>query len=377
MRILFTFAGGNGHFEPLIPLATAALAAGHTVAFASGPGLRAAVTAAGFTAFAVGSGGPDNAATITALAPLDPERERRDLREGFARRATGERLPGLLALLAEWQPEVLVRDETDYAAAIAADQLGLPCATMTCMPAGGFATDEVVGGPLHEWRAAQGLPPDPGLSMVRRLVLSGLPLSFRDPADPLPATARAFRPLIPRQPTEVPDWIIPGRPAVYFTLGTIFNRESGDLFTRVLAGLRELDAAVLVTVGRQLDPADLGPQPAHVRVERYRPQAEILPHCALVVSQGGSGAVTGTLAHGLPALLLPMGADQPYNAQRCAALGFARVLDPTTATPDQVRANAAALLTDPGYARRTQEFAREIAALPGPDIALEWITALR
>ncbi|MGO1053406.1 glycosyltransferase [Crossiella sp. CA198] len=304
MRILFTFAGGNGHFEPLIPLATAALAAGHTVAFASGPGLRAAVAAAGFTVFAVGSGGPDNAAAITPLAPLDPERERRDLREGFARRVTGERLPGLLTLLARWRPDVLVRDGADYAAAIAADQLGQPCASMTCMPAGGFATDEVVGGPLHEWRATQGLAPDPGLSMLRRLVLAGLPLSFRDPAD-------------------------------------------------------------------------LGPQPPHVRVERYRPQAEILPHCDLVVSQGGSGAVTGTLAHGLPALLLPMGADQPHNAARCAALGFAKVLDPTTATPDQVRANAAALLTDPEYARRTQEYAGEIAALPGPDIALEWITALR
>ncbi|MBB4679268.1 glycosyltransferase [Crossiella cryophila] len=236
MRILFTFAGGNGHFDPLTPLAAAALAAGHTVAFASGPGLRAVVAAAGFTAFAVGSGSPDNAAAITALAPLDPERERRDLREGFARRLTGERLPGLLDLLAQWQPDVLVRDETDYAAAIAADRLGLPCASMTCMPAGGFATDAVVGGPLHEWRAAQGLPPDPGLDMLRHLVLTGLPLSFRDPADPLPATARAFRPLLPRPRTEVPDWVIPGRPGFYFTLGTIFNRESGDLFTRALAG---------------------------------------------------------------------------------------------------------------------------------------------
>lgn len=32
--MLFTFAGGNGHFEPLVPLARAAAAAGHTLAFA-------------------------------------------------------------------------------------------------------------------------------------------------------------------------------------------------------------------------------------------------------------------------------------------------------------------------------------------------------
>jgi UDP:flavonoid glycosyltransferase YjiC (YdhE family) len=31
------------------------------------------------------------------------------------------------------------------------------------------------------------------------------------------------------------------RPSVYLTLGTIFNRESGDLFARMLAGLARLD----------------------------------------------------------------------------------------------------------------------------------------
>jgi UDP:flavonoid glycosyltransferase YjiC (YdhE family) len=37
MRILFTFAGGSGHLEPLIPIARAAEAAGHTVAFSGRP----------------------------------------------------------------------------------------------------------------------------------------------------------------------------------------------------------------------------------------------------------------------------------------------------------------------------------------------------
>ena len=33
LRLLFTFAGGIGHLEPLVPLASAAAAAGHSVAF--------------------------------------------------------------------------------------------------------------------------------------------------------------------------------------------------------------------------------------------------------------------------------------------------------------------------------------------------------
>ena len=126
-----------------------------------------------------------------------------------------------------------------------------------------------------------------------------------------------------------PEWLAElERPLVYFTLGTIFNLESGDLFERVLAGLSGLPVSVVVTVGREVDPKALGPQPGNVRVEQYVPQSLLLPRCDLVVSHAGSGSVVGALAHGLPMVLLPIGADQPLNAARCEALGVARVLDP-------------------------------------------------
>jgi len=70
-----------------------------------------------------------------------------------------------------------------------------------------------------------------------------------------------------------------------------------------------------------------GARPANVQIERYVPQKHLLPHCQLVVSHGGSDSVLGALAHGLPMVLLPIGADQPLNAVRCHALGVARVLD--------------------------------------------------
>ena len=98
---------------------------------------------------------------------------------------------------------------------------------------------------------------------------------------------------------------------MYFTLGTIFNLESGDLFQHVLAGLRDLPINLLITVGRHIDPAEFGPQPAHIHLARFIPQTEILPYCDLVVSHGGSGSVMGALVQGLPSVLIPMGADQP------------------------------------------------------------------
>ena len=164
--------------------------------------------------------------------------------------------------------------------------------------------------------------------------------------------------------------------AVYFTLGTVFNLESGDLFTRVVAGLRELGVEVIVTVGDGIDPAELGPQPSHVRVEVHVDQRLLLPRCAAVVSHAGSGSVLGALAHGLPSVLLPIGADQPANAHRCAQLGTARVLDPLTVTPDEVRAAVTEVLEQPGYRRAAERLRDELARLPGPEHAVALLSEL-
>jgi hypothetical protein len=85
-------------------------------------------------------------------------------------------------------------------------------------------------------RAEHGLPPDPELrAPSRHLALAPCPPSFRDPAFPLPATAVAIRPGGPGPPPPRRAGRRQ-RPLVFFTLGTVFNVESGDLFERVLAG---------------------------------------------------------------------------------------------------------------------------------------------
>ncbi|MDJ0864580.1 MAG: glycosyltransferase [Myxococcota bacterium] len=368
MRLLFTFVGGIGHFEPLVPLARAASEAGHRVAFACPPSMAEAVATAGFDALAVGSQASP-APRRTPLRPLDREREERDLRERFARRAARHRAPRIVSLCESWEPDVVVRDETDFGAALAAECLGLPFATVLVIAAGGFVRAEVVGPPLEELRAELGLAPDPDLEMPSRyLVLSPAPPGYRDPADPLPPTAHAFRPeAAAAAGGRFASWTPArtGRPLVYFTLGTVFPLESGDLFARVLAGLRELPVDVIATVGPDLDPRELGPQPSHVRVETFVPQSAVLPHCELVVSHGGSGSVIGALAHGLPSVLVPIGADQPGNARRCVALGVARELDAISLTPEEVRAATAAVLDDPSYRRHAETLRHEIEALPG------------
>lgn len=387
MRILFSFEGGSGHFEPLVPLARAAEVAGHTIAFACAPERMALLDSTGFAAFTAGVDIGSTPATAAlearyASMPVIAEREALLLREGFAGEYARHKAADLLAVCAEWQPDLLVREEVDFGAAVAAERLGLPHATVLVLAAGSFVRPELVREPLNALRAEHGLPPDPRLAMLSRyLVLSPFPPSFRDPAFPLPPTAHAFRPLaLSSQDGEQPlPWRVngPGVPTVYFTLGTAVGSRARDLFSRVIAGLRDLPIQLIVTVGRRCDPADFGEQPAHVHVEQYIPQSLLLPHCDLVVSHGGSGTVMGALAHGVPLALIPLNADQPLNADRCVALGVGRVLGSRDAiTPELVREAVGTMLADPVYRRNAERMRDEIAALPGPEYALALLERL-
>ncbi|MBW8724644.1 MAG: glycosyltransferase family 1 protein [Inquilinus limosus] len=380
MRVLFSFAGGNGHFLPLVPLARAVRVAGHDVVFAGQPAMIAAVEAAGFAACATGGETLRSAPTRTPLLAFDAAQEDRAVRDGFAGRVARDRAAALLDLCGRWRPDLLVCDELDFGAMVAAERLGLPHASVLVIAAGALVRPDLVAEPLTALRAEHGLIPDPELAMRHRhLVLSPVPPSFRDPACPLPATARPIRPAMGEADEPPPAWLaaLPAdRPIVYATLGTVFHLESGDLLERVVAGLRDLPVSLVVTTGHEIDPASLGPQPAHVRIERYVPQSLLLPRCRLMVSQAGSGGVTGALAHGVPMVLLPIGADQPANAARCAALGVARVLDPVSCSPAAIGEAARAVLADPAYGAAAGRMAGEIAAMPDPAAAVPLLERL-
>ncbi|MHB1527705.1 MAG: glycosyltransferase [Candidatus Dormibacteria bacterium] len=380
MRILFCFVGGPGHFEPMVPIARSAQLAGHTVAVACGPSLVPVVKAAGFPALGIGPSARTTGPKRLPLQEVDIAREEQDLRERFADRAARLRARGVLLLATSWCPDVIVADEVDFGSTVAAEVLGIPYATVLVIAAGTLVRQAVVADTLELLRSEHGLPPDPDFTAPSRyLVLSPFPPSLRDPTAPLPATTHLFRPVdIHRGDDAAPPWPrhLAGAPCIYFTLGTEFNLESGDLFTRVLAGLRELPINVLATVGRQIDPGELGPQPANVRVERYVRQEEALSGCDLVVFHGGSGTLTGALAHGVPMVILAMGADQPANALRCQALGVGVTLDPLRATPAAVRESVTLALGDPAYRHAARQLGREIAAQPEPATAVALLERL-
>jgi UDP:flavonoid glycosyltransferase YjiC (YdhE family) len=340
------------------------------------------VEAAGFEAFAAGldylRGDNPEAVALREryqVLPTIAEREALLLREGFAGFRARHKASDLLPHCERWQPDLIVREEMDFGSAVVAERLGLPHAVVLLIAAGSLVRHELVAEPLNRLRVEHGLAPDPDLAMLSRyLVVSPFPPRYRDPCFLLPPTAHSVHPLLfDRSGDEdLPSWVtqLPNRPTVYFSLGTAFNSRHLDVFASVIAGLSDLPVTVIVTVGRDLSPADIGPQPANVHVERYIPLSLLLPHCDLVVTSGGSGTVMATLAAGVPLVVLPLGADQPLNAARCAALGVAQVIDAAALTPAAVRQAASTVLGDPIFRRNARRLQAEIAALPGPDHAV-------
>jgi UDP:flavonoid glycosyltransferase YjiC (YdhE family) len=379
MRVLCTCVPGFGHFHPMVPVSQAMEAAGHQVAFATAAGFCARVERAGFRAFPAGLGPgvvAKRALALPGAAGLTAEEFGARMFAGIAAPA---KVPDLLAAIDDWAPSLVVSDVTDFAGPVAAASAGIAHAAHSLGPA--FPLDlhrrgAEVAAPM--WRE-RGLAPAPLGGMFAAAYLDICPPSLQSTDIAGAGTIHPLRPVpFDAVPGEaLPAWVgeLATRPTVYVTLGTLDNDAPGVL-EAVVEGLHDEPLNLVVTVGPSRDPAEMGPQPANVRVERYVPQSLLLPHCDVVVAHGGSGTTLAALGLGLPLLLLPQGANQFTNAERCAAIGAGIRLLPAEVGPEPVRTAVRALFEQPEYRRRAGAVAAEIARMPAPGDVVPLLEAL-
>ena len=382
MRILFTVRGGLGHLHPLIPIARAAEAAGHEVVFAASPSVTPMVERAGFRCHPAGLKIDDQQAE--QLVPemrglFGKARAALIWRHIFAEHAPAAMIPALLALTSVWRPDLIVRDDTEFSGCIVAEQLGVPHAAVQTTAFRPYLYD-MIRVPLSQRRVEAGLPPDPDLAMpFRYLFLSPFPSGYLDPTVTLPVTTHQLRPVpFDRSGGEaLPEWCdhLPDRPTVYLTLGTAYNYRT-DIVRTFLDGLSGEPINLIVTVGRDQDPGQFGPQPENVHIEHYIPQTLLFGRCDLVLTHGGSGTVMAALTHGLPMVIVPIAADQPDNAERCAKLGVARIVQPTGLTSAQAVGVVREVLGQAQYRQAAERLRAEIAELPGPEHGVELLERL-
>jgi UDP:flavonoid glycosyltransferase YjiC (YdhE family) len=361
LTVLVSFVGGWGHAEPLLPLVRLARGRGHHVVVAGQAAVLPRLAALGLETLEVG---PDTLSTHRRpLAPVDRAMERAVVRDHFVAEFGHHRATRLGAVIDARRPDLVVCDEMDAGAVVAAERAGVPCITIGVLAAGRLSAADVIGPAWDRLRADAALPHDPdGHRFAGDVRLDPTPSSFRDPASGRPPQLRHVRPPILDELASRPSG--GARPLVYATLGTVFDVESGDLFGRLVDALALLDGDCLLTIGSNVQRHELPAAPSRVRVEPFVAQADVLGSCSAVVCHGGSGTLIAALSVGVPVVVLPMGADQPDNADRCAELGVGIVLDATTAQPRDIAAAVTAVSSDESYRRAAAVLAAEAARQP-------------
>ncbi|MGH9283806.1 MAG: glycosyltransferase, partial [Acidimicrobiales bacterium] len=292
MRALVATTAGAGHFGPLVPFANALRQAGHEVAVAAPASFAGTVARAGFDLRPFDDVPPGEVGRVFATLPTLPPGEANKVVVGevFGRLDTRAALPGMEATVAGWRPDVVLRESCEFASYLVAEAAGIPHVHVAVgLARFGRQMLPVVEAPLTELGAAPGLG-----GMLAAPTFTLTPQSFEDPEYAGGAGLRRFRDggPGPAPARPLPDWW-PGStdPLVYVTFGSVAATLGlfPGLYRDVATVLGDLAVRALLTVGDAGDPDALGELPPNVQVERWWPQAEVMPHVAAMVGHGGYG----------------------------------------------------------------------------------------
>lgn len=363
MHVLFTALPYPSHLRTFIPLGQALLARGHRVTAALPARAHRHLAPYGFDV--VGIAGPGE--SQGRLAPAVPAE--------FAGELALRNAMEYERVAAEVRPDLVVREDTEFGGYLAAERLGLPHACIGSCGAANTIDPGWLLPRLDEHRTRLGLPPDPdGTALWRYRFVDFIPPAYGFAYRPIPNT-RAYRLPLPEHPGEaLPPWVaeLPAdRPLVLAAAGTLAQPGAARLARVTVETLAELDCSAVVVTD-----TDVGAVPEHVRVVEYLAQPLLLPSCDLFITHGGLNSVREAMQTAVPLVLTPFGADQPRNAERCAAHGLGIELDPATVTPADLGAACRKVLDDPAFTHRVREAQRRFLTLPDARTAADGLAAL-
>jgi UDP:flavonoid glycosyltransferase YjiC (YdhE family) len=196
----------------------------------------------------------------------------------------------------------------------------------------------------------------------RRLTLCMAPPSLE--AWPLDWISHTAHPLRPEAHAAASDdgWTVGlprDRPIVAITFGTLFG--SADLETEVAWAAVEAGARVVVVTRNQLRIDD-----SRVHVVPWVSIPGLLNLCSAVIHHGGWGSTVAALAAAVPAIVVPLGADQEVQAARLASTGAAIAFRDGNHDRERLREAIESVVDDLAYRTNAARLATEIEAMPAP-----------
>jgi len=361
MRILFSAVPAHGHVLPMMPMARAAMSAGHQVSLLTNGAFRelaepVPVLAAGPT-FDELSAAHSARTSAHSAAMRTPD----DVAEFFVGTRVTATFDPASAAAAAFEPGLLIADAADEVGPLVAAQLGVPWARHslgTALPPE-FAAATAAAARL--FGAARGLH-----RPERVAYLDICPVALQAEGWEPPSDRIAVRPTpFDRETSWVPPaFDEPARPTVLVTLGTMLD--DLPLLREALEGLAAVKVNVLVTSmpGR---PAPLPRQSEGWAHDiGFVPLGRVLPLVDAVVCAGGMGTILAVLASSLPFVSMPQFPSQRWITKRAADLGAGIVLDGPAGVPGAV----VSLLSDNRHHRGAAASAAILAEMAEPGVAL-------
>ena len=166
---------------------------------------------------------------------------------------------------------------------------------------------------------------------------------------------------------------ITGEPLIYASMGTILNGRA-DVFRTIIAALaKHKDLQLVLSIGDQIDPQQLGPAPKNAIIVKRAPQLDLLKRASVCITHAGLNTVLESLAQGVPQVAIPVAFDQPGVAARSAhhRTGVVTSLDKLTADHLSTLLNEA--LNNSAYRNNTHRLQRAIAEANGLSAAVDII----
>lgn len=177
------------------------------------------------------------------------------------------------------------------------------------------------------------------------------------------------------------EWTPPadGLPIVLISLGTSRSREQVGFFRKCVRAFTGQPWHVVLTLGRWVDPAELGPLPDNIEAHPFVAHAALLPHTRVFVTHGGLGSTMEALHYGVPMVMTPSQSDQVVTAARVEELDLGRVVSRTGVTEDELLEVVTSTAADPVVAERVRWMRGEVERAGGEtraaDAVESWLGA--
>ncbi len=141
---------------------------------------------------------------------------------------------------------------------------------------------------------------------------------------------------------------------IYISLGTVRNKRV-DFFKNCIDAFRDTTYSVVMSIGKTIDPSELGDIPSNFIVRKYVPQIEVLKRASLFVTHGGMNSTHEGLYFGVPLLLFPQTPEQRLVSVRVQKVGCGKILEGESPSPFIIKEYTRLILENDFYKKNAEK----------------------